>query len=126
MNKEEIKKALECCDSTGSYVCDDCPYYYDDGCRDKLQLGALDLINEQEKDYSKLQEMFANYQLASDKEIRAQVKQTKIDMLNKMKDYINQLACEEYGDNACDINYITVDIDKFEQDIDELIKEIEK
>ena len=34
---------------------------------------------------AKLQEQFAEYQLASDKEILAQVKQTKIDMLNELK-----------------------------------------
>ena len=34
---------------------------------------------------AKLQEQFAKYQLASDKEILAQVKQAKIDVLNELK-----------------------------------------
>ena len=36
-------------------------------------------------DYAKLQEQFAKYQLASGKEILAQVKQAKIDVLNELK-----------------------------------------
>lgn len=57
--------------------------------------------------------------------IHEQVKQAKIDVLNKLKDYVNQLACDEYGDSACDTNYITIDIDKYEQDIDEMIAEVQ-
>ena len=38
-----------------------------------------------EEDYAKLQEEFANYQIASDKEMIAQVKQAKIDVLNELK-----------------------------------------
>ena len=36
-------------------------------------------------DYAKLQELFAQYQMASDKEIRAQKKQAKIDVLNELR-----------------------------------------
>ena len=53
-------------------------------------------------------------------------RQNTIDVLNKVKDYVNQLACDEYGDSACDTNYITIDIDKYEQDIDEMIEELKK
>lgn len=58
-------------------------------------------------------------------ELTEKVKQAKIDVLNKLKDYVNQLACDEYGDSACDTNYITIDIDKYEQDIDEMIAEVQ-
>ena len=63
-------------------------------------------------DYAKLQELFAQYQMASDKEIRAQVKQAKIDVLNelKAKSYVNDY-CRE-----------VVEVEK----IDELLKEYEK
>ena len=60
-----------------------------------------------------------------DDELRI-ARQETIDVLNKLKDYVNQLACDEYGDSACDTNYITIDIDKYEQDIDEMIEEIKK
>lgn len=58
-----------------------------------------ELVSEIERlkdDYSKLQELFANYQLASDKEIRAQIKQAKIDVLNELKDksYVNDYCRE--------------------------------
>lgn len=60
-----------------------------------------------------------------DDELRI-ARQDTIDVLNKVKDYVNQLACDEYGDSACDTNYITIDIDKYEQDIDEMIEELTK
>lgn len=60
-----------------------------------------------------------------DDELRI-ARQGTIDVLNKLKDYVNQLACDEYGDSACDTNYITIDIDKYEQDIDEMLKEYGK
>ena len=134
MTKDEIKKALECCSNPSINFCKDCPYNNNGEfscCDGEMCKDALNLITEQEheieklkNDYAKLQEQFAQYQMASDKEITAQVKQAKIDVLNKLKDYVNQLACDEYGDSACDTNYITIDIDKYEQDIDEMIEEI--
>lgn len=60
-----------------------------------------------------------------DDELRI-ARQDTIDVLNKLKDYVNQLACDEYGDSACDTNYVTIDIDKYEQDIDEMIEELTK
>ena len=60
-----------------------------------------------------------------DDELRI-ARQDTINVLNKVKDYVNQLACDEYGDSACDTNYITIDIDKYEQDIDDMIVEVEK
>lgn len=72
---------------------------------------------EQLKDnHAKLQELFANYQLASDKELKAQVKQAKIDILNFLKDgYEDDISTS----NDCDM-VVRVD------DIDELIKEVEE
>lgn len=69
-------------------------------------------IAQLQENYSKLQELFANYQLASDKEIRAQVRQAKIDVLNelKAKSYVNDY-CRE-----------VVEVEK----IDELLKELTK
>ena len=46
-------------------------------------------IEQLKDDYAKLQEQFADYQMASDKEIAAQVKQAKIDVLNKAKERLN-------------------------------------
>lgn len=65
------------------------------------------------KDYAKLQEQFTQYQMASDKEIMAQRKQAKIDVLKELKTH------SYYDDDYMD-SYV------FVSDIDELIKEIEE
>ena len=90
MNKDDIKKALEFC--ADAFPCEGCAYHDDLMCTDKLKTDALNVIIEQEQeieewknDYAKLQEQFAQYQMASDKEIIAQRKQAKIDVLNELK-----------------------------------------
>lgn len=121
MTKDEIKKGLECCCNNSDFknACRNCSYLTCPGCNDTLCKDALTLITEQEKeinnlkdDYAKLQELFAKYQMASDKEIIAQVKQAKIDVLNelKAKSYVNDY-CHE-----------VVELEK----IDELLKEFIK
>lgn len=74
MNKEDIKKALECCITLKTDSCKECPYGSTDCNIDKLQRDALNLITEQEKeinnlkdDYAKLQELFAQYQMQATK-----------------------------------------------------------
>lgn len=117
MNEDEIKKALKCCQDYDYESCVDCPYRkHSEDCTNDILKDALKLITEQEKDYSKLQEMFANYQLASDKEIRAQVKQAKIDVLNRLKERYGYSSCYSWGNDVRSLNVI----------IDEFIKEIEK
>lgn len=51
MTNEQIKKALERCNSD---ACEHCPYYYDAKCRDILIDAALKLITEQEKEIERL------------------------------------------------------------------------
>lgn len=70
-------------------------------------------IERLKDDYVKLQEQFADYQMASDKEIVAQAKQAKIDVLNELKTH------SYYDDNYME-GYV------FVGDIDELIEEVEK
>ena len=159
MNKDDIKKALECCSNPSLSYCSNCAYHNAIGCNEMLCIDALNLITEQENeierlkdedtrlteklkqvllavdtvkemnimckideqnaeierlkdDYAKLQELFAQYQMASDKEIKAQVKQAKIDALNelKAKSYVNDY-CHE-----------VVEVEKIDQTIKELIK----
>ena len=139
MTKDEIKKGLECCAGNIDWLdCNDCPYFkHHCGRGNKLMQDALNLITEQEKeierlkdenkencwkcieakrvteeDYAKLQEEFANYQIASDKEMIAQVKQAKIDVLNRLK------SLSIYDDNYLD-GYVFID------DIDKLLEEYE-
>lgn len=140
MNKDEIKKALECCSNPSINSCKDCPYANNGKfscCDGEMCKDALNLIIEQEKkierlkdenkencwkcieakrvteeDYAKLQEEFANYQITSDKEMIAQVKQAKIDVLNRLK------SLSIYDDNYLD-GYVFID------DIDKLLEEYE-
>ena len=56
MNKYDIMKALKCCASLSPY-CIDCPYYNngDFNCDDgKMNLDALNIITEQEKEIEQL------------------------------------------------------------------------
>ena len=125
MNKDAIKKALGYCASDSIDDCKACPYA-DNGpfaCSISMYKDACALITEQEKeierlkdDYATLQELFAQYQMASDKEIRAQIKQAKIDVLYELKEKRTT---------------VFIDIDKVDEavfidDIDELLKEYKK
>ena len=125
MNKDAIKKALEYCAGDSIDDCKNCPYA-DNGpfaCSISMYKDALNLITEQEEeierlkdDYAKLQELFAQYQIASDKEIRAQIKQAKIDVLNELKEKRTTVF----------IDIDEVDEAVFIDDINEMIKELIK
>lgn len=74
-------------------------------------------IERLKEEYAKLQEQFAKYQLASGKEILAQVKQAKIDMLNEVK---KCSQCDNFFPDGKWHRYVLV------SDIDDLIEEIEE
>lgn len=127
MNKDDIKKALEFC--ANAFPCEGCAYHDDLTCTDKLKTDALNVIIEQEQeiekwknDYAKLQEQFAQYQMASDKEILAQVKQAKIEVLNKLKERV-ETAIDAYFNLDGGGYYLA---EGAMNDIDELIREIEE
>ena len=126
MNKDDIKKALEFC--ANAFPCEGCAYHDDLTCTDKLKTDALNVIIEQEQeiekwknDYVKLQEQFAKYQTASDKEIAAQVKQAKIEVLNKLKERV-ETAIDAYFNLDGGGYYLA---EGAMNDIDELLKEYE-
>ena len=73
-------------------------------------------IERLKDDYAKLQEQFAQYQMASDKEIKAQVKQAKTDVLNELKKYS---YCDNFFTDGKWHRYVLV------SDIEELLKEYE-
>ena len=56
MTKDEIKKALECCETDWCCVC---PYYKYEGCETILKKDVLTLITEQEKENDKLEQLNA-------------------------------------------------------------------
>lgn len=126
MNKDDIKKALEFC--ANAFPCEGCAYHDDLMCTDKLKTDALNVIIEQEQeiekwknDYAKLQEQFAQYQMASDKEIIAQRKQAKIEVLNKLKERV-ETAIDAYFNLDGGGYYLA---EGAMNDIDELIRETE-
>ena len=57
MNKDDIKKALECCVNPSINPCKDCPYNKNGDfsyCNDKILKDTLNLITEQEKEIDRL------------------------------------------------------------------------
>ena len=121
MTNDEIKKALECCETDWCCVC---PYYKYEGCETILKKDVLTLITEQEKEIERLRITLGqcntelNSALESLKsqcreigELKAGTKQAKIDVLNELKE-------------KCKFEGYTEKINK--NDIDELIKEVEK
>lgn len=146
MNKDEIKKALECCYDIGSETdCSNCAYHNAFRCNDMLCKDALSLITEQENeieyrkkqhdnqvsentrlyieydklkdDHAKLQEQFAKYQMASDKEIKEQIKQAKIESVKEFAEKVKMLFYYEFDELIPSI---------MSYKIDELLKEYEK
>lgn len=59
-------------------------------------------------------------------DIKQEVKQAQIDVLNKVNGYINNKIESDYGDMSDSVNYLTIDIEDFDDFIDELIKEVQK
>ena len=51
------------------------------------------------------------------------IRQAQIDVLNRVMTYINNKIENDYGDMSDSVKYITIDIDDFDDFIDELIKE---
>lgn len=79
-------------------------------------------IERLKADYAKIQEQFAQYQMASDKEIKAQIKQAQIDILNKANERLNVVS-REFGDD-CDLCGVSA-VCSCRCEINNLIKEIE-
>lgn len=123
--EEMIKILLEASEKCLDTDCNYCDYQYKKDCAQYrkavtlVKAGYGDVseykaeIERLKDDYAKLQEQFAQYQMASDKEIRAQVKQAKIDILNELKTH-------SYYDDDYMEGYV------FVNDIDELIEEVEE
>lgn len=122
MTKEDIKKALKCCETD---FCCRCPYYEYRGCETTLKRYALTLITEQEKEIERLKAEFK--QLETNAEILARgvrdlnrenyeltekVKQSQIDVLNRLKRIMTAYSWQ-------------IGINDVQKEIDKLIKEVE-
>lgn len=134
MTSDKIKKALEICADI-NLNCNDCPYDAVGNCNDTLSADALKLITEQEKEIERLQDKCE--ELRNEKwdaqddldcycdEMPNKIKQAQIDILNKVMTYINNKIEAEYGDMSDSVKYLTINIDDFDDFIDELIKEVQ-
>ena len=123
MTKEDIKDALQACSAINS-PCVNCPYKDVENCYDTLNNDARELITEQEKEIERLRTTLwqcnteLNSALESLKsqcreigELKAKVKQAKIDVLNKAKERaVGLAAIETY--HICNL-------------IDKIIKEVQ-
>ena len=58
-------------------------------------------------------------------ELTEKIKQAQIDVLNRVMTYINNKIENDYGDMSDSVKYLTIDIEDFDDFIDELIKEVE-
>ena len=134
MNKEQVKIALECCTSREN-KCSKCPYQRPFECR-KIEMiqDALRLINEQEANIEMLKMYndklsqgiyYGNGEHLCDRLNKAK-KQAVKEFAEKVKDYLEDKLIDEFGDGAVDTTYLTIDIDEFEDYVDELLKEYEK
>ena len=134
MNKDDIKKALECC-RKGCPI-GDCPYYGIKDCENNLFKDAIELITEQEKEIDALKaENEKVYTVRNDllKEndefiktnaellllTKQAVKQAKIDVLvelrNKCHNYypsIDHYCCSVKAVNLNDINKMIEELKK--------------
>lgn len=94
-------------------------------CQDVLCKDALNLITEQEKSIQMAQEQILFVAQQNQEYRERQVKQAKIDILNKVMTYINNKIENDYGDMSDSVQYLTINIDDFDDFIDELIKEVQ-
>lgn len=142
MAKEDIKKALELCIKNED--CEKCPYC-DKGCTLVLRKDSFTLIIEQDAEIERLKEVIKNYKEVlcettqrKDDAIKwndtlvdiyeVKIKQSKIDVLNKVKDIVfDYLGVKNIKEaEALSLLDSTLTYDVVTCGIDELIKEIEK
>ncbi len=140
MTKDEIKRALKMCADTCFRIC--CPYGAAINCCGKLKRDALNLINEQEKENEKLEQLNAiqcdawqklsdeNERLVTEnnsnlrynsvlrkenKKLKEEIKQAQLGVLGKLWSNISnskQLIQSHIADGSFTIEDIYMEIDK--------------
>lgn len=122
MTKDEIKKALKCCSNPSISYCKDCPYANCgkfDCCNGKMCKDALALITEQEKSIQVAQDSILSLAQQNQEYREQQVKQAKIDILNKLKERLYSI----FVTKSSPLGDITVE--DIAEDIDELMAEVQ-
>ena len=122
MTKDEIKKALKCCSNPSISYCKGCPYANCgkfDCCNGKMCKDALNLITEQEKSIQVAQDSILSLAQQNQEYREQQVKQAKIDVLNKLKERLYSI----FVTKSSPLGDITVE--DIAEDIDELMAEVQ-
>lgn len=120
MNKDDIKKALECCSNPSINSCKNCPYNNNGGfscCDGEMYKDALNLIKKQEKEIKQLKTECT----LLDDELR-NARQETINVLNALKENIKG-AIDTYYNKDGGGYYLAEDVIN---DIDDFIKELIK
>lgn len=130
MNKDEIKKALECCSNQSINSCKDCLYANNGkfSCRDgEMFKDTLDLITEQEQEIERLKAEIERLErvINDQNELCWSCKKSVKEFAEKLKEYINNKVIADFDDSDS-VKYYTIDLDEFESEIDELLKEYKK
>ena len=125
MNKDEIKKALECCSNPGINSCKDCPYANNGkfSCRDgEMFKDTLDLVTEQENeiDRLKIQLEQANARIVN-------CSGSELDGTKAVEEFakrLKELLYTVYGKHGAPLGDLTAE--DIACEIDELLKEYEE
>lgn len=130
MNRDNIKKVLILCVDS---ICDDCPYADTKDCYNQIKLDARELIIEQENEIAqlkaenvrltaKLGQVLLSIDTVKEMNtmcnIEAQIKQAKIDVLNKVNEKIRVIS-RKFGDCGMAAMF------KCSCAVDELIREVQ-
>lgn len=130
MNRDNIKKVLILCVDS---ICDDCPYADTKECYNQIKLDARELIIEQENEIAqlkaenvrltaKLGQVLLSIDTVKEMNtmcnIEAQIKQAKIDVLNKVNEKIRVIS-RKFGDCGMAAMF------KCSCAVDELIREVQ-
>lgn len=119
---EIIKEIAECNQDTCKDCKNICDYYsaITSFCEKVLPEGSVVLSKEEYNDLKGLEKHFDDYLI---KEIKETRKETAEKFAAKIQDYLNDKVCEEFGDNACDVTYFTIDVDKVISDVFEIAEQ---
>ena len=100
-------------------------YDEETGCWTKMEKSYMTIEIPTKGDYESLMEKIDFYDKNHDR--IEQVKKTAVkEFAEKVKDYLEYKLVDEFGDMAVDVQYLTIDIDEFEDYVDELLREYEK
>lgn len=132
-----VKILLESSKKCFDTDCDCCDYQYEKDCNKYRK--ALALVQADYGDVSEYKAEIERLKKENDTNMKyirmmgiqshiktsnEQVKQAKIDMLNKVMTYINDKIDNDYGDMSDSVKYLTINIYDFDDFIDELMTEV--